>query len=1113
MADIGQVSIRVVPSARNFVPELLTQIRPGLRNVSRDLANELASQIPASLRRAITEGLKNPTTGAQGSKQGEQFGSAFERAVKTRLNAALGNLPNAKVGVDATEADARLAQLRRNIETLSKTIGVHISDKAAVAAIEHLRAELAKLQHSDNTLSVRVNAGAAAAELAALQLQLDKLSNGERPGSSASGAGLSLPSLPITAILAALPLVGPLAGAATSALGGVVGAGGAAGLAVKGFNNEIDAGTGLGQRFAGQLGGIKGVLAGLESTAAHAASGGIFSALVQLRQYGPELNPLVANIAHNLGIAGSIGAHALITALQAATPLLEQGGTFAVNLAQGLDRAAASPRFKAFIAYAQQELPIVGKDLADLVKTAGDLAVVLQPIGDELLARIDKIVRAADKLPPIIDKLNHIPGLGTQGGHSGFSGVASNIFQHVTNPLGSAIDMLPGGNKRSAPPAIDPAKAAAASDTIRLQNLQAAAIIHTVQVLGTTVPAYRAAATASAQDAAQLEITTEKMVQQNNASGLLRQALDALDGKQLSAAQAQNQFEQALVGMAKKVAGGDAAVQGLTSSAVANRGELLNLVTAAETAAGTTGDLTSSSEAAKKKLLELRDQIIANAVAHGEDKKAVTDYINTVLDVNKLKVRPTLFDISVATALAKLATLKAEVTKTLLFIDSQVGVVHLSTYNPATHGTSGGKAVADGGFITGPGSATSDSIRARLSNGEFVVRASQTAKHRALLEHLNTPGFADGGIVTLTQAAASGAKSAAANTAAVKAAQALAAARANIRFTTSLDLSGLLKATAGSSATIAAAMRKLITDAHSAVGKGFGSSALIGTLQVENRQLQTLANERTTLTGKMKAANNLLAAEQKLFSDERAKVADAVASNFDITSLNAPTQFGTASPAGFLQNLVVEEQQAQKFAAQLLNLRKAGLNKNLIAQLGEAGVGQAGAAVQSLASFTPAQIKQANDLYAKANAAAQAAGTQVATSLYQAGVDSAQGYVNGLTSQLALVDKAAAKLANTVIKQIKKTLGIASPAKVPHGLAGDTVQGWVNGIDDRLHLVRGSAARLANAAVNPAQFTTNGTTPAVSAVAGAQIHVHPSAGMDEEAIGEAAARRLAARRL
>lgn len=69
--------------------------------------------------------------------------------------------------------------------------------------------------------------------------------------------------------------------------------------------------------------------------------------------------------------------------------------------------------------------------------------------------------------------------------------------------------------------------------------------------------------------------------------------------------------------------------------------------------------------------------------------------------------------------------------------------------------TAHGKAA--GGLISGPGTGTSDSILAfgsggplRVSNGEYVVRADQTAKNLGLLEAINSgsyPGFASGGQV------------------------------------------------------------------------------------------------------------------------------------------------------------------------------------------------------------------------------------------------------------------------------------------------------------------------------------------------------------------------------
>lgn len=59
-----------------------------------------------------------------------------------------------------------------------------------------------------------------------------------------------------------------------------------------------------------------------------------------------------------------------------------------------------------------------------------------------------------------------------------------------------------------------------------------------------------------------------------------------------------------------------------------------------------------------------------------------------------------------------------------------------------------GLAAATGGKVSGPGSGTSDSIPARLSNGEYVVNAKATAQNRALLDAINFGGqrFATGGI-------------------------------------------------------------------------------------------------------------------------------------------------------------------------------------------------------------------------------------------------------------------------------------------------------------------------------------------------------------------------------
>lgn len=57
---------------------------------------------------------------------------------------------------------------------------------------------------------------------------------------------------------------------------------------------------------------------------------------------------------------------------------------------------------------------------------------------------------------------------------------------------------------------------------------------------------------------------------------------------------------------------------------------------------------------------------------------------------------------------------------------------------------------AEGGKVHGTGTGTSDSILAKVSNGEFIVNADATSHNRDLLEAINAgklPAFADGGIV------------------------------------------------------------------------------------------------------------------------------------------------------------------------------------------------------------------------------------------------------------------------------------------------------------------------------------------------------------------------------
>ncbi|KQM35082.1 phage tail protein [Rhizobium sp. Leaf68] len=67
--------------------------------------------------------------------------------------------------------------------------------------------------------------------------------------------------------------------------------------------------------------------------------------------------------------------------------------------------------------------------------------------------------------------------------------------------------------------------------------------------------------------------------------------------------------------------------------------------------------------------------------------------------------------------------------------------------------------MADGGHVRGAGTSRSDSIPTMLSNGEFVVNARATDKHRPILEAINSgkaPALADGGVVSSSSSRSGG---------------------------------------------------------------------------------------------------------------------------------------------------------------------------------------------------------------------------------------------------------------------------------------------------------------------------------------------------------------------
>ena len=128
--------------------------------------------------------------------------------------------------------------------------------------------------------------------------------------------------------------------------------------------------------------------------------------------------------------------------------------------------------------------------------------------------------------------------------------------------------------------------------------------------------------------------------------------------------------------------------------------------------------------------------------------KAITAELESLKALADVKITVDMTPAEIADAQAKMQALAAILSKSLVVTPTiALGDASGGQQDPYK----GAQGFATGGRVRGPGTGTSDSIMARLSNGEFVMRAAAVRAYGpALLEKMNglrIPKFADGGLV------------------------------------------------------------------------------------------------------------------------------------------------------------------------------------------------------------------------------------------------------------------------------------------------------------------------------------------------------------------------------
>jgi hypothetical protein len=571
--------------------------------------------------------------------------------VKVRTNTSEVDRATSSVGRLSGGLDGVAASSRR-LEDASARVGVaesrlselRVSGKAKASQLLAAESALTKARRAEQDVifaSYDANVKAAHAQddvgRSARGAERDVRKLGKSFGDM-GGGGIMSPQVIVGGIAAAMALLGPVTGAATAAMGGFVGVAGTGVLAFRGFQQEVQKGTALGQYLQGSLEGIKTEFDSLGTTAASAMQGDVLSGLSEIRRFLPTINPEVEALAGHLGRAFHTSAKGVVSGLQNMMPLLEDGGRYAEMLANKFAEFAASQEFRNFVAYARRELPNVGEALLSLANGIKDVGVALAPVGDDLIELISVSGKAASAIAPVVSLLSGALKQQTGGGGEWAAAKGLKSVEDAAVPATAAVDEH-------------------TSHLLTLQTVQSA----TATVLGTTDTALRNAEQAHKQTTAAAAAATLQMQVEGDAAGLLQQQLDKLNGKAINAEVAQNAFDSALANSNKHIAANGKTIdrattslQGNSAAAVANRGELIRQVQAAEGVATAMRDNGASTDETRAKMVTMRDEIIANAKEHGLNAAAVQKFIDKIYHIPK-KVAPTKLEVETKAALTGIA--------------------------------------------------------------------------------------------------------------------------------------------------------------------------------------------------------------------------------------------------------------------------------------------------------------------------------------------------------------------------------------------------------------------------------------------------------------------------
>jgi len=343
-----------------------------------------------------------------------------------------------------------------------------------------------------------------------------------------------------------------------------------------------------------------------------------------------------------------------------------------------------------------------------------------------------------------------------------------------------------------------------------------------------------------------------------------------------------------------------------------------------------------------------------------------------------------------------------------------------------------------GGYVEGPGSGTSDSILTllgsgnvvRSSNTEFIVNAKQTARHRRLLELINSgqlPRFAKGGL-------AKGEK------------QARHDAWGDLTVSHFGRMAGYGRSEFGAALGRPDSIGALV----SALGQWRGiimkathggtESRLLKQLDSTAKGLLKYEKQLNTVTKSLDKAKDKLNSLKDAASSLASSVKGGILGSANIT--RGVSGGGLVTTASIMGGLTQSRDKATALASALKGLKKKGLSSSLLRQIAEAGVEGGGLETAgALLEASGSEIKSLNETQSQINKAAGSAGKTTADAVYGKAIHEQTKTVKSLQHSQDKLRHSMDKLARAMEKSIEKAFG----KKAAGGIVGAAASGGIRG--------------------------------------------------------------------